>query len=97
MRIETRIELTDSEWMNLIIGDESRPEGMVRCCANISTLRDRIIRTAREGGQIDSYSLRGLREAMEWVEGGHEINMIPALAKLRDQLESINARAGVMP
>jgi hypothetical protein len=91
VRINVRVELTDSEWMDLIAGDDSRPGSLGQCCANISSLRDRVIGIARDGGKVNnSVSLSRLREAIRWVMNGHEIDGIPALIKLRDQVEALS-------
>lgn len=81
---DVKVELTDTEWMDLIDGE--RPDGLQRCCANISALRDWIISLARAGGQTNFITLKELRRTLGWVCADHEIDGIPALVKLRTQV-----------
>ena len=78
------ISLTDTEWMDLI--DGSRPDGLQKCCANISSLRDCIISAARDGGEVHRFEVEQFRQTLGWVVDSHEIAGIPALDKLRDQI-----------
>jgi hypothetical protein len=80
-----KIELTDSEWMSLIDGE--REDGLQRCCANISALRDCLIGLARDGGRVNPFTIGRLQMTLGWVIDGHEIDNIPALVKVRDQLD----------
>lgn len=80
-----RIELTDSEWMSLIDGE--REDGLQRCCANISDLRDCLIGVARAGGEVHTFEVERLRMTLGWVLDGHDIGGIPALVKVRNQLD----------
>ncbi len=84
---EFLITLTDSEWMDLIDGSDNRDGNLGSCCANISALRDEIIELARNGGECYDFQLSGLKQKLGWVLDGHEIDKIPALVKLCDQLE----------
>ncbi len=79
-----KIKLTDSEWMDLI--DGSRPDGLQKCCANISALRDCIISAARDGGEVHAFAVNQFRMTLGWVVAGHDLSSIPALVKLRDQV-----------
>jgi hypothetical protein len=81
---EIKVELADSEWMSLIDGE--RPGGLSKCCPNISNLRDQIILLARDGGVFNLFTIEEFRRALGWVADGHDINGIPALMKLVDQL-----------
>lgn len=84
---EYQIELTDSEWMDLIDGSENRDNNLGICCANISALRDEIIKFARNGGRCYEFELIGLKQKIGWVIDGHDITGINALVKLCDQLD----------
>lgn len=44
-----RIDLTNDEWMSLINADA---DGLPRCCANISNVRDMIVDAARNNGVV---------------------------------------------
>lgn len=44
-----RLDLTNDEWMSLINADG---EGLPRCCANISNVRDMIMSAARDNGVV---------------------------------------------
>lgn len=79
-----KIELTDAEWMSLIDGD--RPGGLTACCANISALRDVIISAARTGGEVHAFEVANFRRTLGWVLDGHEVDEIPALVRLREQV-----------
>jgi len=79
---EVKIELTDSEWMSLIDGTRD----LQRCCANISELRDCIISVVREGCVINTFAIERFKMTLGWVLDGHEIDSIPALVKIREQL-----------
>lgn len=81
----TRITLTDAEWMSLIDGE--REGGLQRCCANISELRDCLIGAARAGGDVNMFSVNRLQQTLGWVLDGHDIDGIPALVKVREQLD----------
>jgi hypothetical protein len=80
-----RLDLTDAEWMSLIDGE--RDDGLQRCCANISALRDCLIGAARSGGEVHTFEVDQLRMTLGWVLDGHDIDGIPALVKVRRQLE----------
>ena len=80
---EERVELTDTEWMDLIDGDR---DGLPRCCANVSALRDDIIRLARDGGIVNSLYVSMLRTHATWVFPAHG-NPSPTLQKLFAQLD----------
>ena len=81
---DVKVELTDTEWMDLIDGE--RPDGLQKCCANISVLRDWIISLARDGGQTNFITLQELRRTLGWVCSDHAVDGIPALVKLRAQV-----------
>jgi hypothetical protein len=81
-----KIELSDTEWMDLIDGD--RPNGLAACCANISALRDEIISAARSGGEIHAFQIDRFRIVLGWVLDGHDIDGIPALSRLREQIDA---------
>lgn len=81
---DVEVKLTDSEWMDLIDGERSN--GLAKCCANISALRDAIINLARDGGLTNPFGLQHLRETLGWVLDSHDISEIPALMKLRKQV-----------
>lgn len=79
------LDLTDAEWMSLIDGE--REGGLMRCCANISALRDVLIGAARDGGEVHLFAVESLRHTLGWVLDGHDIDGIPALVKVREQLD----------
>lgn len=79
------ITLTDSEWMSLIDGE--REDGLQRCCANISELRDVLIGAARNGGVVHFFLVEHLQMTLGWVLDDHQIDDIPALVKIREQLD----------
>lgn len=74
--------LTDSEWMSLI--DGHRDDGLQKCCASISGLRDVVIQMARDGGTVDVFA-KDLLKSFEDTQSGHDgLTQIPALVKLVD-------------
>jgi len=79
-----RLELTDTEWMSVI---DANRDGLPRCCANISALRDCLISAAREGGEIHLFAIDRLRMTLGWVLKDHEIDQLPVLGKIRTQLD----------
>ncbi|MEN6550064.1 MAG: hypothetical protein ABFE07_28815 [Armatimonadia bacterium] len=78
-----RVELTDSEWMELI--DMTR-EGLPDCCANISAFRDAVITLAREGGELNVLSSGELLKTFAWASEGHDLNDLPIVHKLMRQV-----------
>jgi hypothetical protein len=80
------LDLTDTEWMSLIDGD--RPGGLTACCANISALRDVIISAARAGCEVHRFELDNFRRTLGWALDGHDLDGIPALTKLRAQIDA---------
>lgn len=79
-----KLELTDSEWMALI--DGTREDGLLTCCANVSALRDVLITAARAGGVIHRFDVERFRTRLSWVMSDHDIDQIPAMVKVREQL-----------
>lgn len=77
-----RIELTDSEWMSIIVRDR---DGLPACCANISALRDVVISLAREDGEIGYLHDQVLARALTWCFPDHEVPS-PEIQKIIDQL-----------
>lgn len=84
---EYQIQLTDSEWMDLIDGSDNRDNNLGMCCENVSALRDEIIDFARNGGHTYEFCLTTFKQTLKWVLDGHSIDGIPALIKLCEQLE----------
>jgi hypothetical protein len=79
-----KLELTDSEWMDLIDGE--RPGGLTACCANISEVRDQFISAARAGGEVHRFQIDRFRLILGAALAGHDLDGIPALDKVRAQL-----------
>ena len=77
-----KIILSDAEWMQLIDGYR---EGLPVCCANISALRDCLIKAARNGGDLNSWYFKDLHEKLRWFLEGHELT--PLLEKICEQVE----------
>jgi len=70
--------------MSLIDGER---DGLPRCCANVSALRDCLISVARDGGRVNPFSIGRLEMTLGWVLDGHEIDGLTALDKVRQQLD----------
>lgn len=77
---DAKITLTDTEWMDLIDGDR---DGLPRCCANISALRDTLIQTARDGGRVAFFN--SLRQHLSWCFPDHDVPSV-TMQKVIDQL-----------
>lgn len=69
MSDRTKVELTDTEWMELINKERN---GLGVCCANISNLRDYIIDVARNDGET-SFSERPILRAYHAAYEGHDM------------------------
>lgn len=80
-----KLELTDEEWMQLIDGE--RKDGLAKCCANISALRDVLISAARDGGYLHPFLLQNLRRTLGWCYDSHDLSAIPVIARVHDQLD----------
>jgi len=76
------IVLTDTEWMDLI--DKER-EALPVCCANLSSLRDCIVKAARNGGRMSHFDVQQMHEKLDWYLEGHSINSL-----LRKVCEQVN-------
>lgn len=82
------VELTDTEWMELIDGSDNRDNNLGMCCANISALRDSIFSIARCGnGEVFEFEKKDIEQKVSWCLSGHDLNGITALVKLCQQLE----------
>jgi hypothetical protein len=83
-----KLELTDTEWMNIIVRDR---DGLPPCCANISSLRDVLIHMAREDGLVDLLSAPSLARSLTWCFPDHDVPS-PEVEKIITQLgwESYN-------
>ena len=78
--------MTDSEWMSLIDGE--RVDGLQKCCANISALRDVIMGIARDGGYVHFVHQAQLKRTLGWAIGGHDgIDEISAIVKIASQMD----------
>jgi hypothetical protein len=79
------LNLTDSEWVKLIDGNSDDSELPV-CCANVSALRDALMRIVRNGrsSPISAFDLPELRKTLGWYCSGHD--MTPLLQKVADQV-----------
>lgn len=78
-----KIELSDSEWMELLDGERG---GLARCCANVSALRDALFQIVRSGCEVDPFDRHGLERTLGWFLEGHELDPEGPLVKLADQL-----------
>lgn len=67
---EIKVELTDSEWMDLIDGE--RPNGLSKCCPNVSNLRDQIIALVRDGGVFNIFTIEEFRRALAELTGADD-------------------------
>lgn len=78
---ETPCSLTDAEWMSLI---NKERDGLPRCCANISDLRDQLIQIARDGAMLAPWNGMEFLRAYRVARDGHDFTeeAQPALMKL---------------
>jgi hypothetical protein len=81
-----RVELTDTEWMELI---NKERDGLGICCANISNLRDYIIEVARSGGETMLAERKILRAYHVAYEGHDTLRQSLPLEKFITQVASI--------
>lgn len=79
----TKVDLTDGEWMSLLDGER---DGLPRCCANVSALRDVLMQVVRGGGEVDTFTMLGLERAFGWFVEGHDLPEGGALEKLARQV-----------
>lgn len=79
------LNLTDSEWLQLLDGQSDDSE-LSACCANVSALRDVFFQIVREGRneEIMDWVVRDLKQKIKWVAGGHELT--PLLRKICEQI-----------
>lgn len=82
-----KIELTDSEWISLLDGD-AEDSSLPTCCANISALRDSFVSILRNGRGRDimSWEIDALKQKLKWVIDGHDIEDMPVLQKVAEQI-----------
>lgn len=77
-----KIELSDFEWMELLDGER---EGLARCCANVSALRDAIMQVVRGGCEVNVFDRSQLERTFGWFLEGHDLVPDGSLAKLAAQ------------
>lgn len=77
------IHLTDEEWMSLINGDR---DGLPRCCANVSALRDDLIALARNSGRLDLFAKSSIAMHLTWVFPEHDVPSV-AMQKVLDHFD----------
>ena len=77
-----RIELTDSEWMSII---DAEGEGLMRCCGNISELRDVLIQVARNGRTTNFITEQRLQITLGWCYPEHDVPS-DAIRKVMEQV-----------
>lgn len=80
-----RVQLTDTEWMQLIDGNRE-DSSLPVCCANISALRDFVIDMARNGGEVNMFTEKQLEMTLGWCVLGHDLGEFPVLVKMCEQL-----------
>ncbi len=82
-----KIELTDSEWISLLDGN-AEDSGLPICCANISALRDQLVSIVRDGRNSDimKWEIDDLKQKIKWVIDGHDIEGLPLIKKIADQI-----------
>ena len=78
-----QLELTDSEWMSLLDGER---EGLQRCCANVSVLRDVLMNIVRGGGEVGTFDRFQLEQKFAWFIEGHNLDPDGPLAKIAAQV-----------
>lgn len=74
-----QLELTDSEWMSLLDGER---DGLPRCCANVSALRDTLMGIVRGGCALNPFDRTLLERHFYWFLEGHDLDQEGPLAKL---------------
>jgi len=84
-----KIELTDTEWMQLVDG-ERQDSQLPTCCGNVSALRDSIIVLARQNGHCDLYSATKFLKCYEFVADGHDLSSLFVLQKIKSQISSFD-------
>jgi hypothetical protein len=82
---EVRLNLTDSEWINLVDGEEGE---LSICCTTVSDLRDYFFQIIREGrnNEVMDYWLAKLKESIIDFAAGHSILNKPILLKVCNQI-----------
>lgn len=78
-----KVELTDSEWMSLLDGER---DGLPRCCANVSALRDALMSVVRGGCEVGPFDRLQVQRTLWWVVEGHDLDPDGPLVKLAGQV-----------
>lgn len=78
-----KITLSDSEWMSLL---DAERDGLPRCCANVSALRDVVQSIVRDGCEVTGLTSHQLEIKFVWFLEGHDLDEDGALAKLARQV-----------
>lgn len=79
-----KIELTNDEWISVLDAEE---EGLPRCCANISALRDTLFQIVRDGRECGPFIERQFLRTYYWCLD-HDESGFPIVKKIFDQVVS---------
>ena len=89
-----RVELTDTEWMSMIVKDRG---GLEPCCGDISDLRDYVTSLARDPGEVWPVEADLFLGQVDHVAETHDLTGSPTLVKLADQVRAIKAAQDARP
>lgn len=82
------LNLTNDEWVQVLDG-ESDDSQLPKCCANVSELRDALMRVIRNGRNtpINAFDMSRLKQTLGWVCSGHDMDQYPVIKKICEQIE----------